>query len=86
MNLDKNTFCSAPWFQIRNENTGQYRVCCLIDDSKSDFPGKKDYSWPNDSPEIFFNRDYVKYLRENLSNGKKIGSSLLNWTGFIDSV
>lgn len=72
MNLDKNTFCSAPWFQIRNENSGQYRVCCLIDDSKSDFLGKKDYSWPNDSPEIFFNSDYVKYLRENLTGGKKI--------------
>ena len=27
---DNNTFCVAPWFQIRNENDGSKRVCCGI--------------------------------------------------------
>ena len=27
---DANTFCVAPWFQIRNENDGSKRVCCAI--------------------------------------------------------
>jgi len=34
---DSNTFCVAPWFQIRNENDGSKRVCCIIksNDSRS---------------------------------------------------
>jgi hypothetical protein len=27
---NKETFCAAPWFQIRNDNDMSKRVCCAI--------------------------------------------------------
>lgn len=69
MHVDKSTFCAAPWFQIRNENSGQYRSCCEIDHSRSNFQGDKIFSWPEHLPNSWNNSDYVQYLRKELTNG-----------------
>ena len=80
MEFKKETFCAAAWFQIRNEHAdGKYRVCCEIDQSKSDFFGNKDLKWPEDKPEDFFNSDYVQYLRKELNEGKKIPECSSCW-------
>lgn len=72
MEINKRTFCAAPWFQIRNENLGEYRVCCDIDHAKTQFKDFVPMRWPEHSPEQWLNSDYVKYLRENLTVGQRL--------------
>ena len=70
--INKHTFCSAPWFQIRNENLGEYRVCCDIDHTKTQFAGSTNMRWPDHDPEDWFNSDYVRYLRKHLTQGNQL--------------
>lgn len=79
MTIDKNTFCVAPWFQIRNNSFGTFSVCPQIDHEKSEFKGKIQYIWPNDTPNDFFSSEYVKYLRENLNKGNKLPECSKCW-------
>jgi len=60
---DANTFCVAPWFQIRNENDGSKRVCCAI---KS-----KDPKSIRQSPLEFLNSPDNITLKKKLHQGNK---------------
>ena len=57
------TFCVAPWFQIRNENNGSKRVCCAI---KS-----KDLKSIRQSPLEFLNSPANITLKKKLHEGNK---------------
>lgn len=72
MQFDPTTFCAAPWFQIRNDNDGSYRVCCNIDHSKSSYTDNKHFAWPEQQFGEFFNSGYVHYLRQHLTNGVRL--------------
>ena len=72
MDLNPNTFCAAPWFQIRNEQFGEYKVCAIIDSQKSNFSNKTQYRWPEHSPEEFLQSEYNQYLREQLTQGNAL--------------
>ena len=37
---NNDTFCVAPWFQIRNENNMQKKVCCNIQTSTENHENK----------------------------------------------
>lgn len=60
---DANTFCVAPWFQIRNENDGSKRVCCAI---KS-----KDPESIEKNPLEFLNSNDNVALKKLLHHGTK---------------
>jgi hypothetical protein len=79
MKFDKTTFCSAPWFQIRNDQTGTYRACCQIDTKLSEFDGNKEYSWPDHSFDDWLNSEYAQYLRQNLTKGIKLKECANCW-------
>lgn len=79
MSIDKNTFCAGPWFQINTGELGYFKPCCDINIKKSKFEGKKYFKWPEDTPESFFNSNYIKYLRENLNKGNKISECSGCW-------
>jgi len=68
---DFKTFCVAPWFQIRNNNDMQKRVCCAIQPSKID---NKELS-----PIQFLNSDENISLKTKLHNGIKAVECSLCW-------
>lgn len=78
MNLNKQTFCAAPWFSIRNENSGEYKVCCQHSIEKTQFTGRTKYNL-NDSMESWLNSDYMQYLRKELNNGQRVSECSLCW-------
>jgi molybdenum cofactor biosynthesis enzyme MoaA len=78
MDINKQTFCAAPWFAMRNQNSGEFRVCCEHDIESSEFNGKTIYN-SDDSLESWMNSDYQKYLREQLNNGVKVTECRKCW-------
>ena len=58
---NSNTFCVAPWFQVRNENNGTKRVCCQI--------GSKTVKSKGQEPLEFLNSPDNLSLKENLHRG-----------------
>ena len=72
MRYDPKTFCAAPWFQIKTAKLGEFRVCNNLDTECSRFPGRKDYSWPDDSADQYMSSDYVGYLRQQLTTGHRL--------------
>jgi hypothetical protein len=72
MKLSQETFCSAPWFQIRNDNDGSFRACCLIDHKKTQFQGRTDYYLSQDTLSDWLESDYLQYLRKELTDGNAI--------------
>jgi hypothetical protein len=72
MKINDSTFCAAPWFQLRNSNLGDYRPCCAIRQEKSKFAGQIDYKWPTHSPDEWLNSDYMRYIRQELTNGNRL--------------
>lgn len=79
MEIDQKTFCAAPWFQIRNDNQGEYRPCCVINPKKSRFQGQKNFVFPVNNLDDWINSDYVQYLRQSLSTGDKIPECTECW-------
>lgn len=73
------TFCAAPWFSIRNENRGEYRVCCEIDPDKSNFDGKKKYSMLDNTVDQWLNSPYPTYVRKSLNAGIKLPECSACW-------
>lgn len=69
MSISK-TFCSAPWFQVRIDGTGDYRPCCEIDVSKSKFTKRVDYHIDTDTVDEYMSSEYLQYLRKELDTGK----------------
>jgi hypothetical protein len=79
MNINQDTFCAAPWFQIRNDNQGEYRSCCEMRPQESTFPGQKNFVFPQHSMHDWINSDYVQYLRESHITGNKIAECNECW-------
>lgn len=71
MRINEETFCAAPWFQIRLDNTANYRPCCCFrpHDSRAEGSGQK---WPEVSIQEWLDSDYVSNVRQNLMQGNKI--------------
>jgi organic radical activating enzyme len=80
MDFNPKTFCAAPWFQIRNEQFGEYKVCAVIDSSKSKFTGITTHCWPMHGPEEFLQSDYSQYLREQLTSGNALPECHRCWS------
>ena len=78
MQLNKKTFCAAPWFSMRNQNTGEFKVCCEHSTESTDFVGRTKYN-SNDSLESWMNSDYQQYLRQQLNNGVKVNECRKCW-------
>ena len=65
MKIDKSTFCSAPWFQIRNENDMSKSVCCVVEKLRND------QKTVNLSPLDYLNSKEVIELKRDLTQGLK---------------
>ena len=78
MQLNKQTFCAAPWFSMRNENSGQYRVCCYHKGNLTEFIGRSEFD-SNDSMDSWLNSDYMQYLRQQLDQGHRVPECRKCW-------
>lgn len=69
--LNSDTFCAYSWFGIRNENHGEYRLCCSINPRISEYTGNIAEQSSN-SMDDFLNSDYTQYVRKSLNAGVKL--------------
>jgi organic radical activating enzyme len=72
MKVDCKTFCSAPWFALRVHQSGNMVPCYRIDPKKSQFEGKTDYDFESHTLDEWFDSDYSKYLKQQLTSGIQI--------------
>ena len=72
MEINNHTFCAAAWFQLRNQQNGEYQPCCQINLGLSQFQGKVIHSWPETAPIDYLNSDYLRYLRQQLQLGNRV--------------
>jgi organic radical activating enzyme len=79
MEFSKKTFCSAPWFSVRNHTDGKFMVCCNIDHDKTQYSGRTDYSLNSDLLTTWLNSDYVQYLRQQLTAGNPLPECSSCW-------
>jgi molybdenum cofactor biosynthesis enzyme MoaA len=77
--MNSQTFCSAPWFQVRLDWDGHYRPCCEFNENLSNFPGNTKFSSENCSIEQWMGGEYSQYLREQLSNGVELAECQSCW-------
>ena len=66
---NKDTFCVAPWFQIRNENNLKKRVCCKISMTTA----------TDSEPLEHLNNDQNIRLKKNLHEGIKDSACYKCW-------
>jgi len=76
---NKKTFCAGAWFQLRNQQNGEYRPCCEIEPSKTQFEGKVQYAWPENQPSEYLDSPYLQYLREKMNEGIRIPECQKCW-------
>jgi len=69
--MDQSSFCPAPWFQIRNQNLGDLRPCCVIDPDSSIFQGQKNFNAKVCSIQSFMDSEWLQYLRRALISGER---------------
>lgn len=79
MQINWNTFCAAPWFQLRNDNDGTFRSCCEIDYSRTEYTGQTQYNLRDHSIDDWMDSDYNRYLRQNLSQGNRLAECSQCW-------
>jgi Radical SAM superfamily/4Fe-4S single cluster domain len=70
--MNKKTFCSAPWTQIRIDWNGEFRPCCEINVGNSKFVGQKTFSMHESSVDQYMTSDYLQYVRQSLQSGDYI--------------
>jgi hypothetical protein len=79
VDINSNTFCAAPWFQLRNSNDGSFRCCCEIDHGASNYQGQTEYNLREHDIDHWYQSDYSQYLRQNLSQGVRLPECRRCW-------
>lgn len=77
--INPNTFCSAPWFHVRNQQNGIFKPCCEHDAALSEFSGRRDFQWPHSDVNEYTNSDYLRYLRQKLTTGHRLPECSSCW-------
>jgi organic radical activating enzyme len=75
MKIDQQTFCAAPWFQVRQSMNGTFKSCCVIDHNHSEYKGEKNFK----TLEQWLESDYLKYLKQNLNAGNRLSECQHCW-------
>lgn len=75
VNIDQKTFCSAPWFQIRQQMDGSFASCCEIKHQHSEYTGNKTFY----DLDEWLHSDYLNYLKSNLNSGTPLKECRVCW-------
>jgi organic radical activating enzyme len=75
----KNTFCAAPWFQVRLDWNGRYRPCCVLKENASEFKGRTQFSLNDTTVDDWMSSEYSQYLRQELSTGTRLKECQSCW-------
>ena len=73
MKINQDTFCTAPWFQIRNRQDMTKNVCCLVE-MRTEDPGTESLA-----PLQYLNSDKVIKMREQMANGIRVPQCAECW-------
>ena len=73
MKINPDTFCVAPWFQVRNRQDMTKTVCCLVDYLTED-PGTEELA-----PVEYLNSPKILQMREQMANGVKVPQCRTCW-------
>ena len=73
MKINQDTFCGAPWFQIRNRQDMTKSVCCLVERCT------EDQGTESLTPLQYLNSDKVIKMREQMANGVKVKECQVCW-------
>ena len=73
MKTNTDTFCVAPWFQVRNRQDMTKTVCCLVDHETKD-PGTEELS-----PIEYLNSDKILNMRMQMAKGIKVPQCKTCW-------
>ena len=73
MKINPNTFCVAPWFQVRNRQDMTKTVCCLVDYLTED-PGTEELT-----PIEYLNTPKMVTMREQMADGIKVPQCQQCW-------
>ena len=74
MKINQDTFCTAPWFQIRNRQDMTKSVCCLVE-MRTEDPGTESFT-----PLQYLNSPKVIAMREKMANGIRVPECAECWT------
>ena len=74
MKVNQDTFCTAPWFQIRNRQDMTKSVCCLVE-MRTEDPGTESFT-----PLQYLNSPKVIAMREKMANGIRVPECAECWT------
>lgn len=73
MEVNKNTFCGAPWFQIRNRQDMTKSMCCLVERTQTDLDTEAM------SPLEYLNTSKLQKMRRDMANGVKVPECNICW-------
>ncbi len=73
MKINQDTFCTAPWFQIRNRQDMTKSVCCLVE-MRTEDPSKESLT-----PLQYLNSPKVIAMREQMANGIRVPQCAECW-------
>jgi hypothetical protein len=74
MNNNKDTFCAAPWFQVRNNNNMSKAVCCSVSHEITEHIPSQ-----NMSSLEYLNSQPIRDLKKDLANGVRSTHCRLCW-------
>ena len=77
--MNKKTFCSAPWTQIRIDWDGKFRPCCEINIENSKFAGQKTFSIHDSTVDQYMTSDYLQYMKQQLGSDNYISECQHCW-------
>jgi MoaA/NifB/PqqE/SkfB family radical SAM enzyme len=73
MEINKKTFCGAPWFQIRNRQDMTKSMCCIVEGDQTD-PDTESMS-----PLEYLNTSKLVKMRTAMANGVKVPECDVCW-------
>lgn len=80
MEESKNSsFCIRPFNSAKITSEGYMEVCCMIEPSRSEFKGKKQYNIKDMDMETWWKSDYVKYLRDSFLKDQRPKECIKCW-------
>ena len=78
-NNNKNNFCIRPFNSGVIVTNGDIKICCQITPELTEFKEYVDYNIKNNTVEEWLNSNYIKYVRKNILENKKLKECVNCW-------
>ena len=69
--IESSTWCPYPWFNLNSNTDGNIKLCCSITENYHITDGNRNFNFGKDPIEKIWNSQYMKDIRNDLSNSRK---------------